>query len=241
MTYDKVVKGRFIERLNRFIAEVDIDGNIEKVHVKNTGRCKELFVEGVDVYLEPAKNSDRKTKYSLVAVVKGDRLINIDSQIPNAMVYEAMTTNPYLIEEFGEVTFLKRETTYGKSRFDLYYENENQGTKGFIEVKGCTLEEDDYVRFPDAPTTRGTKHVNELKDSLKDEYKSYVFLVVQMEGVKEFSPNIDTDPQFSKALLEAHEAGVVILCFDSLVTPNSIVVNEPVPVSFENVKRKLDS
>lgn len=228
MKYDQVVEGQFIKRNNRFIAEVSINGTTEKVHVKNTGRCQELFIEGTKVFLEPAKNPDRKTKYSLVSLYKGDRLINIDSQIPNYVVKEAVTNNPYLIKEFGQVSFLKSEVTYGNSRFDLYYENEEKATKGFIEVKGVTLEEDGMVRFPDAPTTRGAKHLRELIKSVEEGYKSYAFFVIQMEGVKEFSPNGVTDPDFKRTLKEAKEKGVHILCFDCLIQPDSIVLNEPV-------------
>ncbi len=231
MEYLDIVEGKFIKRLNRFVAEVNIKGIIEKVHVKNTGRCEELFIEGIKVFLEPAKNPDRKTKYSLVALYKKDLLINIDSQIPNYVVKEAMTINPHLIKQFGEITFLKSEVTYGNSRFDLYYENSQLKTKGFIEVKGVTLENHGKVKFPDAPTVRGTKHLNELIKSVEEGYKSYVFFVIQMKGATEFSANYVTDPKFANALIKAQEAGVGILCFDSVVKRNSIVLNEPVNVN----------
>lgn len=233
MQYHQVIEARFIKRLNRFIAEVEVKGQVEKVHVKNTGRCKELFIEGTRVFLEPAKNPDRKTKYSLVALYKGDLLINIDSQIPNGVAKESFTHNPYIIEKFGEVTFLKPEVTYGKSRFDLYYENDNTGKKGFIEVKGVTLEEDGISRFPDAPTTRGVKHINELVASLDEGYDSYILFVIQMKQVELFQPNDRTDPAFGDALRNAKEKGVGILCFDSIITPDSIILDQPIPVDLD--------
>lgn len=230
MKYDQVVEAKFVQRLNRFIAEVELDNEIIQVHVKNTGRCKELFIEGAIVFLEPAKNPDRKTKFSLVALYKGDILINIDSQIPNYVAREAVLNNSYLKEIFGEVTFLKNEVTYGKSRFDLYYENDDLGTKGYIEVKGVTLEIDGMVKFPDAPTTRGSKHVLELIDSMNDGFSSYILFVIQLSPAKYFTPNRDTDPNFGLALDKAREAGVGILCFDSIITPDSIILNKPVEV-----------
>lgn len=233
MQYHQVIEARFIRRLNRFIAEVEVNGQVEKVHVKNTGRCKELFIEGVRVFLEPAKNPDRKTKYSLVALFKGDLLINIDSQIPNGVAKESFAQNPYIREMFGDVTFLKPEVTYGKSRFDLYYENDNTGKKGFIEVKGVTLEENGISRFPDAPTTRGVKHINELVASLGEGYESYILFVVQMKQVELFQPNDRTDPDFGDALRNAKEKGVGILCFDSIITPDSIILDQPIPVDLD--------
>lgn len=230
MKYDSVVEAKFVQRLNRFIAEVDLNGEIVKVHVKNTGRCKELFIEGARVFLEPAKNPDRKTKFSLVALYKDDLLINIDSQIPNYVAREAVLSNPYLKDIFGEVTYLKNEVTYGKSRFDLYYENDNKGTKGYIEVKGVTLEIDGMVKFPDAPTTRGTKHVLELIESTKEGFKSYILFVIQLSPATYFTPNDVTDPDFANALKLARDAGVGILCFDSLIEPDSIVLNKPIEV-----------
>jgi len=230
MTYECVVEAKFKRRLNRFIAEVELNGEVIKVHVKNTGRCKELFIEGARVFLEPAKNTDRKTKYSLVALYKDELLINIDSQIPNYVAREAVLHNQYLKDIVGEVSYLKNEVTYGKSRFDLYYENDDLGTKGFIEVKGVTLEIEGMVKFPDAPTTRGTKHVLELIESMKEGYKSYILFVVQLSPANYFTSNEVTDPDFAQALIKAKDAGVGILCFDSLITPDSITLNKPVEV-----------
>ncbi len=230
MKYDVVVQATFIRRINRFIAEVELDGHVIQVHVKNTGRCAELFIKGVTVYLEPAKNPDRKTKYSLVAIVKNGILINIDSQIPNAVAQEALENNDFLKELIGETTYIRREVTYQKSRFDIYYENENTGAKGFIEVKGVTLEDEGIAMFPDAPTLRGTKHIRELMDSVGEGYQSYILFVIQMKGVHVFKPNHRTDPVFSETLIEAEKNGVTILCLDSIVTPDSIVLDQPIPV-----------
>lgn len=230
MKYDEVVEAKFVKRINRFIAEVKYGGQVIKVHVRNTGRCEELFIEGVRVFLEPAKNPDRKTKFSLVALYKGDLLINLDSQIPNYVAREAVLHNKYLKEIFGNVTYLKNEVTYGKSRFDLYYENDEKDTKGFIEVKGVTLEIDGRVKFPDAPTTRGTKHVLELVESMKEGYKSYILFIIQLSPARYFTPNYETDPEFANALNKAKDAGVGILCFDSIITPDSIELNKPVEV-----------
>jgi len=228
MKYKQVVEGRFIQRLNRFVAEVEVDGSIQKVHVRNTGRCKELFIEGARVFLEPSDKPERKTKYSLVALYKGDLLINIDSQIPNYVAKEALTRNKDLMEILGNISYVKSEVTYGSSRFDLYYENQEKGCKGFIEVKGVTLEENGYSRFPDAPTSRGLKHLKELIKSVEEGYKSYVLFVIQMKHVKAFSPNTVTDPKFSKCLYEAKEAGVGVLCFDAVIEHDSIVLDKPV-------------
>lgn len=174
MKYNKIVKGKFIERPNRFIAYCDIDGKVEKVHVKNTGRCKELLIEGCTVYLEESDNPNRKTKYSLVAVEKGKRLINMDSQIPNKVVYEALENG--LIQLPGlneEITYIKPEQKYHDSRFDIYLETKNK--KVFIEIKGVTLEENGVVMFPDAKTERGVKHINELIKAKNDGYECYIF------------------------------------------------------------------
>lgn len=233
MNYDAVVSATFIRRMNRFIAQVNLDGEVVEVHVKNTGRCAELFVEGAQVYLEPAKNPERKTRYSLIAIFKHGILINIDSQIPNAVAYEAITSNPHLRNIIGEVTTLRREVTFQKSRFDIYYENAETGKKGFIEVKGVTLEAEGEAMFPDAPTTRGTKHIRELMDSIDEGFQSYILFVVQLKGVTIFRPNQKTDPLFSKTLKEAQKKGVQILCYDSIVTPDSIRLDQPVAMKIE--------
>lgn len=158
MKYNNIYEGIFLERPNRFIANVLIDGKKEKVHVKNTGRCKEILIKGTKVYLEKSNNPNRKTKYSLISAYKGNQLINIDSQVPNKVVFDAVQSNK--IEGLNNIKVLKREVTFGNSRFDLYFEKDNE--KGFIEVKGVTLEDNGLSLFPDAPTERGTKHIKEM-------------------------------------------------------------------------------
>jgi len=224
MKYQRIVEGKFIQRINRFIAEVYINGEIERVHVKNTGRCKELFIEGRTVYLQKSDNPNRKTGYSLISIYKDDILINIDSQVPNQVISEAIENN--LIKGFENLTYLKREQTYGNSRFDIYYETEDR--KGFIEVKGVTLELDGMAKFPDAPTVRGTKHVNELIKGQAEGYKNYIMLLIQLEEVNHFSPNHVTDPDFAAALKEAEKAGVIIKCFSSKITRDTIELFEEI-------------
>ena len=218
MEYQNTITGIFLKRPNRFIAYVRIDGKEEIVHVKNTGRCKELLIEGVKVILEKGKNPKRKTKYSIIAVYKGDVLINMDSQAPNEAAAEAISVGK--IKEIGEVSFLKREVTFGASRFDVYYEKEEK--KGFVEVKGVTLEEDGIATFPDAPTARGTKHLMELIGAAKAGFEATVLFVVQMKGTHSFCPNKERDPKFAEALQKAMQAGVHVLVYDCDVTESSM-------------------
>lgn len=226
MKYSDIIKAKFIERPNRFIAVVDIDGNVEKVHVKNTGRCKELLIKGVDVILEKSDKAERKTRYSLIAVYKGNTLINMDSQVPNAAAFEAVKEGK--IDLIGIPDKIKREVKYGSSRFDLYFEKGDR--KGFIEVKGVTLENDGIAAFPDAPTDRGTKHINELTEAVKEGYEAYILFVVQMKGVKEVIPNGKTDPDFEEALKRANKSGVSVLAYDCIIEENSIIMDKPLPV-----------
>lgn len=230
MKYKNMVEGTFIKRINRFIAEVIVDGQIERVHVKNTGRCKELFIEGKKIFLQKSDNPDRKTKYSLITIYKGDMLVNIDSQVPNKVIYDAIENKE--IEGFDDVVELRREVTYGKSRFDLYFKREN-GAQGFIEIKGVTLERDGYATFPDAPTERGAKHVRELTEALKEDYESYVIFLIQLKPVSYFTPNALMDPNFSETLINASKKGVHVLAFDSEVESDGISIGRPVPVIFE--------
>ena len=226
MEYKNIIKAKFIERPNRFIAVCDIDGNMEKVHVKNTGRCKELLVKGADVFLEKSDKAERKTKYSLIAVYKGDNLINMDSQVPNTIAYEAIKEGR--ITEIGTPDIVKREVRYGTSRFDLYFEK--GGRKGFIEVKGVTLENDGIAAFPDAPTDRGTKHIKELIKAKEEGYDAYILFVIQMKEVRELIPNGKTDPDFENALKKACAAGVGVIAYDCIVSENSIKTDKPIPV-----------
>ncbi len=226
MKYKNVVEAIFINRPNRFIANVVIDGKLEKVHVKNTGRCKEILTEGTRVYLEKANNPNRKTRYSLISAYKGDLLINIDSQVPNEVVYSSIRENK--IEELIDVDILKKEVNYRGSRFDLYYEKGDE--KGFIEVKGVTLEIDGLSLFPDAPTERGTRHIREIIQSVEEGYNSYIFFLVQIPEIKFFKPHEEMDKAFSHALLEAKEKGVNILAYNSLVTKDEILLGQRIKV-----------
>ena len=210
MRYDNIHKGKFLSRPNRFIANVEIDGKAEVCHVKNTGRCKELLIEGCTVWLEHSDSASRKTAFDLVAVEKGDRLINMDSQAPNKAVGE----------------WLREKMPFGEG-FSVYPEKK-YGRKIFMEVKGCTLEKDGVVLFPDAPTLRGVKHIEELSHCLDEGYESYIMILVQMSDVKYFTPNYDTHPEFGEALEKASRKGVKILCYDCNVTHDSMTVGKPV-------------
>lgn len=220
--YKNITEGIFKERPNRFIAHVEIDGKTEICHVKNTGRCKELLTKGARVFLEKSDNPQRKTKYDLVAVYKGDRLINMDSQIPNKVAVE------YLKDYFRDIVLIKPEKTYKNSRFDVYIETKTD--RIFVEVKGVTLEQDNVVKFPDAPTERGAKHLNELVEAVRDGYKAYILFVIQMENVHYFTPNETTDIKFAEALRNAAKSGVNVLAIDCKVTPDSITAGKPVRV-----------
>ena len=239
MEYKHIVEGRFLERPNRFVARVEIEDNgkedirTETVHVKNTGRCRELLLRGVRVYLEKSENPGRSTAYDLVAVEKGNRLINIDSQAPNKAVEEWLRSGGFL----KDVTMVRPETKYGKSRFDFYLETAKD--RIFMEVKGVTLEEDGVVRFPDAPSERAVRHVEELIAAKREGYRVFVMFVIQMEQVKFFTPNRDTHPEFADALCRAAGAGVEILAYDCRVTPDKMTVNLPVPVILSAERNNL--
>lgn len=222
MRYGAVTAGTFIARPNRFIAYVELEGGVETVHVKNTGRCRELLVPGARVYLADAgESAARKTRYDLVAVEKGGRLINMDSQAPNQAVLEWLRAGNL----FPAGTEIHPEYTYGDSRFDFGLFTPEPA---LLEVKGVTLERDDIVLFPDAPTARGTKHLRELRAFSGG--PAYVLFVIQMKGARYFSPNDETDPAFASALRAARDAGVQILAYDCHVTPDSMVLADPVEV-----------
>lgn len=227
MRYEKITKGKFIRRPNRFKAYVELNGEEELVHVKNTGRCAELLKAGATVYVQKSDKEERKTKWDLIAVEKGQRMINMDSQIPNRVVKEWLEKENL----FENITCIRPEYTYGNSRFDLYVEAGER--KIFIEVKGVTLEEDGVVRFPDAPSERAVKHVEELQKAVKDGYEAYVFFVIQMKDVRYFTPNRQTHPEFAEALAEAERNGVKILAYDCSVTEDSIELGKEVPVVLE--------
>lgn len=223
MHYQNIVPGIFLSRPNRFIAHIEIDGKEEICHVKNTGRCKELLTPGAQVWCEWSDNPTRKTQYDLIAVQKGHRLINMDSQAPNAAAKEWLATGG-----LGNIENLKPESRHGDSRFDFSFTKD--GVPCFLEVKGVTLENDGICAFPDAPTIRGAKHLQELTTLAKQGYGAYVLFVIQMDDVKYLHPNDTTDPSFGKALRAAAQAGVEILAMDCAVTPDSMFLQNPVSV-----------
>ncbi len=224
MKYDHIKMGRFINRPNRFIAHIEIDGQTEICHVKNTGRCKELLIPNRAVFVQEANAPHRKTKYDLIAVYKGHELVNIDSQAPNKIFLEWLQ-HGYL---FSQEAVIKPEAKYGNSRFDFYVEDGDR--KAYIEVKGVTLEENGVALFPDAPTARGVKHVNELGACLQEGYEAYIVFIIQMKGVDSFSPNLKTHEAFGTALALAEAGGVNILALDCKVTPDTIEADAFVPV-----------
>lgn len=218
-----MVHGEFLRRPNRFIAHVRIDGTEQIVHVKNTGRCRELLPEGAKVWCQHFDSDTRKTAYDLIAVQKGTRLINMDSQAPNKAVMEWLQSGG-----LGQIQDLRAESTHGDSRFDFSFTKD--GRACFLEVKGCTLETDGVCAFPDAPTTRGTKHLRHLTELAQEGFGTYVLFVIQMQDVRCIHPNDATDPAFGKALREAAAAGVQVLAMDCAVTPGSMVIRDRVEV-----------
>ena len=222
MRYEKVIRGIFLNRPNRFIAEVEVNGQIERVHVKNTGRCRELLVPGCCCFLSDSGNPERKTRYDLIAVQKGNLLINMDSQVVNTVAEEYLKKGTL----FSKDALIRREVTWGKSRFDFYIED--GARKIFLEVKGVTLENEGIVSFPDAPTERGVKHLNELTAALKAGFESYLLFVIQMKNVKFFTPNDRTHQAFGDALRYAAKQGVKMLAMECEVTPETIDITNPV-------------
>ena len=236
MKYDHCCKAIFRSRPNRFIAVVEIDGEAQRVHVKNTGRCAELLQPGNTVYLEKSDNPDRKTAYDLIAVEKqipgGTRLVNMDSMAPNRMAGEWLASGA-----LGEIQNLRAEVTIGDSRFD--FTGEQDGRRVVIEVKGCTLEENGVARFPDAPTQRGVKHVRGLAELAKQDCRCVVLIVIQMKGVHVFRPNWETHPEFGEALTEARDAGVEIIAVDCRVVPGKVEIDQTVPVDLRRPLNRL--
>ncbi len=223
MEYANICPARFLSRPNRFIARVELEGREETVHVKNTGRCRELLVPGARVWLERSGNPQRRTAYDLVAVEKGPRLINMDAQAPNKVFGEWAQSGG-----IPGLTLLRPETVWGSSRFDFYWES--QAERGFVEVKGVTLEVDGAAYFPDAPTLRGVKHLRELITAQQQGCRAAVCFVIQMKDIDFFSPNDVTHPAFGQALREAAAAGVEVWAYDCAVTPGSLVLDAPVAV-----------
>lgn len=232
MKYKEIVKGKFIERPNRFIAKVLVNDEIQIVHVKNTGRCKELLIPDSVIYLSLSDNPNRKTKYDLIAVEKQREnkpclLINMDSQIPNFCAEEWLKKGLL----FSKNAIIKREVTYNKSRFDFYIEDDNR--KIFLEVKGCTLENNGVASFPDAPTDRGVKHINELIKCVKEGFEAYILFIIQMKEITSFKPNDMTHKAFGDALRKAQKHGVNIFALDCKVTPDSIIADKEIPIILE--------
>ena len=230
MVYPNMVPGTFLARPNRFIAHVEIDSIAQVVHVKNTGRCRELLPAGAQVWCQYSDNPKRKTQYDLITVQKGDRLINMDSQAPNAAAKEWLLSGG-----LGELTNLKAETFYGDSRFDFSFEKD--GKKCFLEVKGVTLENNGVCAFPDAPTERGAKHLRELEQAVASGFGGYVLFVIQMADVKYLHPNNATDPAFGAALRQAAANGVQVLAVDCDITVDSMVIRQPVSVVLDKIVR----
>ena len=223
MYYANMVPGIFLDRPNRFIAHVEIDGQTETVHVKNTGRCRELLPPGAKVWCQRSDNPARKTKYDLITVQKGDLLINMDSQAPNIAAEEWLRSGG-----LGEIENLRRETVHGDSRFDLSFIKD--GRQCFLEVKGVTLENDGVCAFPDAPTERGAKHLRGLLRTAQEGYGAYVLFVIQMSPVRYLHPNDATDPGFGEALRRAAAGGVQVLAVDCRVTESTMEIQTFVPV-----------
>ena len=228
MKYQNIIKATFVTRPNRFIAYCKVEEQMVIAHVKNTGRCKELLVPGAVVYLEPANNSKRKTAYSLIGVKKGELLINIDSSAPNKVVFEALKKDSIVLPSLNEIIQIKQEATYQASRFDFYVETKNQ--KAFIEVKGVTLEEDGIAMFPDAPTERGIKHLEELIIAADNGFLSYIVFIIQMKGVKYFTPNNITHAMFGETLHKAVTSGVNAIAYDCYVAKDLIELADQVPI-----------
>ncbi len=228
MKYQNIVTGIFLQRMNRFIAHVVVQGREERVHVRNTGRLKELLVPGAVCYLQKHLSPARKTGYSLIAVKKGDRVVNIDSQMPNKVVQEALAGGLDLPGLSGKVALIRPECPFGDSRFDFFIETEQE--KALIEVKGVTLEVGGAAMFPDAPTVRGVKHVNELIAARKAGFKAYIIFVVQMQGVDHFTPNDAMHREFGDAVREAAKSGVYVLAYDCRALPDELVLGHRIGV-----------
>lgn len=236
MKYEKIVRARFLDRPNRFIAKVEFEGEIIDAHVKNTGRCKELLVPGATVYLEDFRDNmrERKLQFSLVGVEKqadnGKILtINMDSQAPNKVVYESLKNGRIKLPGMGEIDFIKPEAKFGESRLDFYV-RDISGNEGYIEVKGVTLENNGIASFPDAPTVRGIKHLKELEGLKANGYNTYVIFVIQMEGMKWFEPNAERHPEFAESLKNVKDRGVSVLAFECRVTEDTLEISEEIEV-----------
>ncbi len=235
MKYENICKGKFKERLNRFVAEVEIGKRKCRAHVKNTGRCRELLIPGADVFLEDFTSDmgSRKLEYSLIGVEKktdsGSFIVNIDSQAPNKVVRESFESGKIIPCGLKDISFIRSEYRYGASRIDFLVED-SLGAKALVEVKGVTLEKDGFARFPDAPTHRGIRHIRELMKAKEEGYFASIIFVIQMSGIKLFGPNMVTHPEFGKTLKEADEKGVEILAYDCFTAADSLEISGSVKV-----------
>lgn len=223
MIYHHIKEGRFLSRPNRFIAHVETGAGIEVCHVRNTGRCRELLIPGTRVWIDESQKPDRKTKYDLITVDRGGMLVNMDSQAPNRLFAEWAGEG-----KLGTVDEIRPERRFGDSRFDFRLTKDSKSI--YVEVKGCTLEQDGIAKFPDAPTERGVKHIRELMAAKDAGHGAMILFVLQMKGPKIFSPNWETHPAFGEALREAQAAGVEILAYDCIVTPDTVQIDKPVPI-----------
>lgn len=230
MQYSDIHKAVFLERPNRFIAHCTVDGMLETVHVKNTGRCRELLVPGATVYLEKSSNPNRKTAYDLVTVETPFGLVNMDAAAPNQVAGELLRAGAIL----SSPTLVQPEVRFGASRLDFYAENDRQ--RLFVEVKGVTLRQGEWAVFPDAPTVRGAKHMGELVQAVAQGYRAMALLIVQMGGCTAFRPNRETDPAFCRALRDAQAAGVEVRAVDCRVTPDTVTANRELPVNLDRHK-----
>ncbi|MBQ5761033.1 MAG: DNA/RNA nuclease SfsA [Clostridia bacterium] len=223
MRYDHIREGRFLSRPNRFIAHVEVDGKVEVCHVKNTGRCRELLIPGTTVWIDESDNPNRKTRFDLIAVDRGGMMVNMDSQAPNRLFAEWAKEG-----HLGVLDEIKAECRFGESRFDFRLRQGEQLT--YVEVKGCTLEVEGEALFPDAPTERGVRHIRELMAAKVAGHRAILFIVIQMKGAKVFRPNRATHPAFADALQEAQAAGVEIMAWDCVVSPETVRIDQPIEV-----------
>ena len=233
--YKNIFKGHFVKRINRFLALVDINGKIESVHIKNTSRCGEIFIPGAICYLEKSSNPNRKTKYTLISAEKNGILINLDSQIPNKIIFDAIVEGKILSSL--KPADMKREVNYKSSRFDISFYSQSEDKKYFLEVKGVSLEENGIAAFPGALTTRGKKHLDELVDAVSEGYGAIFVFLIQLENANLLVPNYNMDKDFSMALIRAKENNVLLKAYNSIVTKDSIKINKEVPISFEEKYR----
>ena len=228
MIYQNTKSAIFIKRINRFLGIVNFSGEKVEVHIPNTSRLEELLINGSQCFIQPAKNKDRKTKYTLISIYKENKLFNLDSQIPHKLLYELL--NYKKLEELKYLRNIRKEVTFGHSRLDLAYYNPLTKKEGFIEVKGVTLEKNGIATFPGAPTVRGTKHLLDLINAVNKGYEAMVFFLLQFQGANILTPHVEMDPVFSKTLKKASQSGVKLLAYDSLVTKNSLEINKKIPV-----------